>query len=741
MITGLGIGIAGSSHKFAASATPDRTQAIDFDQADYLKLASPGFSDTKTFTLSAWFYSDAAQSSDAMFLTAIGDNRYSQDGLQVYFTSSGIEIRGRGSDNNYKLRASCDDIVIQANHWYHLACSFDLSDSSKRHVFINGQDQTEQFTFPDYSNTNLDFTRGEMAVGHSVTTGQLSSDGFDGEIGDFYLSTSYLDLVDNIEKFITPDGVPADLGSNGSTPSGSQPEIYLSGDVSQYGITNIGSLGNFTASGTLADAGSEPVRATGVRGLDPDESLRGGTNSITNSSTDTQDITISFWIKDGDGSTAAASGADTLFRLLHSTGGTSLLGAEYQGGRLRLMGLDANVAWAFDYLIGTYNATYGNGTYDDGYWHHLVYSRNGATDTEHLYVDGVSTSFTVNANRQNFDDEPTVWQGTEFSEIAVLSESYNSANSPVGSSVCYIFVDNSFIDISQSSNLEKFYKNDGFVNLGSDGTASGLSAPVFYHEGDAATFLTAKGRTDEFDYTLTESGTGVDLDVDDTPRYTFRSRVPISVEDGADISTSQSKFGSSSLEVDGTQDAFAKFDQPDINSTGAFTMEGWFYPTSVSGVRYVFGGWGGGNGVTYIRQNGSTLQIKMGTTKFGNNIFNDSTIGTGLSANTWYHVAVTWDGTTYRTFLDGTLGATTSSSTEPFDGTGLQFSVGTVNGTTQNFIGYCDEFRLSDDARYTAAFTPSTSAFENDPNTKLLLHFEGYNGETATRDDNGNIGR
>jgi len=219
----------------------------------------------------------------------------------------------------------------------------------------------------------------------------------------------------------------------------------------------------------------------------------------------------------------------------------------------------------------------------------------------------------------------------------------------------------------------------------------------------------------------------------------IRQSVGVNALDGADLSTSQNQFGGSSLEVDGTQDAMLTFPQPDVSTPGAFTIEGWFYPTSVSGTRYVFGGWGGSpsNGIMYVRQSGTSLQIKMGTSKYGSQIFNDATVGTGLTADTWYHVAITWDGTTYRTFLDGTLGATTSSSTAPYDGTGTQYSVGTVSGTTTNFVGYCDEFRMSDNARYTAAFTAPTEPFQNDVNTLILLHLKGTGGDTVFVDDNG----
>lgn len=239
--------------------TPDETQAVEFDQGDYVKLASPGFSDGKEFTLSIWFRAHTLPSLP-VFITEIANSRYTQAGMHVYWNNSPtFQIRGRGSDNNYKLRAAySDSSLITVNTWHHLACSFDLTSTSKRHIYWDGVDRTSDFSFNDYTNANFDFTRNEMTVGHSVTTSQISTDGFDGEIGDYYFDTNYLDLSTNISKFIDGSGNPVDLGSDGSTPSGSQPEVYLSGDTSTWGVNNFGSLGDFTTVGTLGDSANEP---------------------------------------------------------------------------------------------------------------------------------------------------------------------------------------------------------------------------------------------------------------------------------------------------------------------------------------------------------------------------------------------------------------------------------------------------------------------------------------------------
>jgi hypothetical protein len=54
----------------------------------------------------------------------------------------------------------------------------------------------------------------------------------------------------------------------------------------------------------------------------------------------------------------------------------------------------------------------------------------------------------------------------------------------------------------------------------------------------------------------------------------------------------------------------------------------------------------------------------------------------------------------------------------------------------QGFNGYMDEMRISNTARYTGTFTPSSTAFTNDANTVCLLHMNGSNGSTVFNDDN-----
>ena len=82
----------------------------------------------------------------------------------------------------------------------------------------------------------------------------------DGSIAELWFAPGvYIDLSveENRRKFITDALRPANLGSDGSTPTGSAPLIYLSGATSSW-HTNKGTGGGFTENGDLTDSTSSP---------------------------------------------------------------------------------------------------------------------------------------------------------------------------------------------------------------------------------------------------------------------------------------------------------------------------------------------------------------------------------------------------------------------------------------------------------------------------------------------------
>jgi hypothetical protein len=96
-----------------------------------------------------------------------------------------------------------------------------------------------------------------------------------------------------------------------------------------------------------------------------------------------------------------------------------------------------------------------------------------------------------------------------------------------------------------------------------------------------------------------------------------------------------------------------------------------------------------------------------------------------------HHLAVTYDGSNARLFLDGVLLKTASASGTwtvlPYESfmiadQGVQVYPG-MQTTVPTPRAYYDSLRISNSARYTSNFTPPTAKFSSDGNTVFLLNF------------------
>ena len=208
-----------------------------------------------------------------------------------------------------------------------------------------------------------------------------------------------------------------------------------------------------------------------------------------------------------------------------------------------------------------------------------------------------------------------------------------------------------------------------------------------------------------------------------------RSKKGITANGNAKISTAQSQFGGASALFDGTSD-YLTVAGPGFNwGTGDFTVEAWVRHTAINDqqVYWDFRTTGTNHHIFYITS-GNKLEYYDGSAYTGT---------TSLATNTWYHVAVSRSSGTLKIFLNGAQEISTSNA-------GNHSSVGPmVISSDQTFLstnsvnGYMDEIRVSNTARYTTTFTPSTTAFVNDDNTLLLIHANGTNNSTFFDDDNG----
>lgn len=183
---------------------------------------------------------------------------------------------------------------------------------------------------------------------------------------------------------------------------------------------------------------------------------------------------------------------------------------------------------------------------------------------------------------------------------------------------------------------------------------------------------------------------------------------------GAKISTAQSKFGGASARFSAAGD-YIKFPvHNDFNlGTYDFTIEMWYRSAGTNQqFARIFTTRGDDTyaGIYFAGDAASgNVTLSMSSTGTSFDIYN-STVHTA-TINTWYHYALTRQGSTFRFFVDGVQVATFSSTAAIYYNS-MPWTIGGQTGTPRSINGYVDEFRFSKGvARYMSNFTPATAAF------------------------------
>jgi hypothetical protein len=190
--------------------------------------------------------------------------------------------------------------------------------------------------------------------------------------------------------------------------------------------------------------------------------------------------------------------------------------------------------------------------------------------------------------------------------------------------------------------------------------------------------------------------------------------------------TAAGKFSNGILLANSTQQVtFADVFRP--AGTQPFTVELWFKRARTSGSldEYLASQWLGGG--AFADANWILLVSNDRLSVWwidGANLFKSIGTLTITDTTTFHHAAVSYDGTTMRLFLDGVANGTLVSSLHA-SSTSQRIAIGGIwNEMTNWFNGTVDEFRYSNNARYTTAFTPAAAAFTSDANTMLLAHMD-----------------
>ena len=167
--------------------------------------------------------------------------------------------------------------------------------------------------------------------------------------------------------------------------------------------------------------------------------------------------------------------------------------------------------------------------------------------------------------------------------------------------------------------------------------------------------------------------------------------------------------------------------------TNNYTIEGWIFLNGLqSAINYIYdarpSGLTGLYPVIYINASNVILF----------NLNGDVITGSTLVSNTWYHVAVSRNGTSTKMFLNGVqVGSTYTDSNSYVVGMNRPVIGANGNATlTQLFNGYIANLRvLNGTSLYSTTFTPPTSLLTNVANTALLLNFNNYNIATNTNNN------
>ena len=458
--------------------------------------------------------------------------------------------------------------------------------------------------------------------------------------------------------------------------------------------------------------------ATGLRALDAGNRRIHHQTITTKPASASAAFTLSFWYKfDSTSPTEIIFGFQSGTSNTSFAGGTELLFCEVVKGKFRL---GSYQEWDIYHTHTGANpeSSFGDGNWD-GEWHHYLYAID-SSNNDYLYVDGNSAS--ISGTRPSGSD--TVhWNTFQRANIKAQWNDYNTTEG----SICQLFVDNTFNDITQESVRQKFYKFGGAVDMGSDGTKSGLSQPLIFHHGDTSDFFDLGGDTSRFNYGNTQSGTADgDISADDGPQ--INSRQPAIWANGGFSSTSSGVFNNAlQLSAGGSSGEVQLPSGSEFDDNVARTLE----------FRFKISDGGTSNKTTKIFSTGgitndnfptSSNTLTLHTYSNGNLYFthDGSEANLGSADTSFHHVAMQYDGTgSFHLWLDGThkVSATHSISQT----TNLTFGNRRAGEGSNSGTNTIDEIRVSSTTRYphnTNNITVPTSAFTSDDDTIALFHME-----------------
>ena len=244
---------------------------VTFDGTnDYMRMTSDPMVDSALGTVSFWIKFNGGNGASQTLWCSEGTH------FMIQRPSTNIlEITGYTSGDSQILKIKSTGLLLTTGSWQHVVASWNQT-TQTQHFYLDGVEDKNASGGVNSAGV-IDYTRGTHTFGAFQDATQKTN----ADIAQFYLTTEYIDLSDSDElaKFITTDGYPVSMGSDGSTPTGTAARLYFDSAVDSW-HTNDGAGGGMTETGALT-AGST-VRSAKANDFTNNNSVTLSANTPTN---------------------------------------------------------------------------------------------------------------------------------------------------------------------------------------------------------------------------------------------------------------------------------------------------------------------------------------------------------------------------------------------------------------------------------------------------------------------------
>lgn len=224
--------------------------AVDFGSRKVIRNAPLlDVEDDDKFTGSFWFRTTATNNS--RIIDTVDQNFHMQIVPPTGYLA--LRVSNPGSGLGTHINANYGS-ALNNGIWHHIMMAADAGAGTLQ-VYIDGV--LVPGSVYGFDSTVMDFTSAIWSIGGNPTTPYNTINDDMAEVWFDFGTFVDLSVEANRLKFRQLDGYAADLGAKGQRVTGSAPDLYFTGDATNWFI-NQGTGGEFTATGTLTDSPTSP---------------------------------------------------------------------------------------------------------------------------------------------------------------------------------------------------------------------------------------------------------------------------------------------------------------------------------------------------------------------------------------------------------------------------------------------------------------------------------------------------